>query len=378
MVVDCGYCLSDPHFGRDSGAGSIRISPFEGRQMNRSRQEQKYADPEAGEKFEQLFIRLRLNPERVSGLSQDEKQAILNQHLWKRQSIAESKIVPWVERVAALGSAKVLEIGCGTGSTTAAFAGRSSHVTAVDIDASSIEVAELRLRAFGLDNVTLQLTNGSDLEAGSGLPGNAAAYDVALLYAVLEHQTLEERKATLRNVWQALRPGGVLVVCETPNRLAWFDYHTSMLPFYHSLPMEYKIKWALQSPKHLYRNEISRKLGGSRADVELAVARSGTGVSFHEFEEAIGPDFSETIVCDGFEREIASVYPLRLEDIMLAEYFVKKPIGKSIAFARQPLNLVSRKPDGSPIIKPQHTEEEILWLSRRYEIGDCLVEYLRG
>ena len=62
--------------------------------------------------------------------------------------------------------------------------------------------------------------------------------DLVLLYALLEHQTLDERIETLRLAERIVRPGGAIVVTETPNRLTYVDRHTSQLPFFHLLPIE--------------------------------------------------------------------------------------------------------------------------------------------
>ena len=62
-------------------------------------------------------------------------------------------LVPWVQRVRPLEAASVLEIGCGTGSSTAAFATMASRHTCIEILESSIEAARRRCELLGIDNV---------------------------------------------------------------------------------------------------------------------------------------------------------------------------------------------------------------------------------
>ena len=57
-----------------------------------------------------------------------------------------------------------------------------------------------------------------------------------MLSAVFEHVLPEERDPVLDMLWSVLRPGGVMVVDQTPHR--WFpqESHTTALPFLNYLP----------------------------------------------------------------------------------------------------------------------------------------------
>ena len=59
-----------------------------------------------------------------------------------------------------------------------------------------------------------------------------------LLIALLEHLTPVERINVLRATWSLLRPGGILVVYETPNRLTMRDWHTMEAELLDWLPDE--------------------------------------------------------------------------------------------------------------------------------------------
>lgn len=80
--------------------------------------------------------------------------------------------------------------------------------------------------------------------------------DVFLLYAVLEHLTVSERLAVMRLARELVKPGGAIVVCETPNRLIYFDHHTAQMPFFHLLPDELALACYQRSEREDFRAAI--------------------------------------------------------------------------------------------------------------------------
>jgi SAM-dependent methyltransferase len=97
----------------------------------------------------------------------------------------------------------VLEIGCGTGTTTARLAdavGPSGHVTAVDVARPMLDVAQVRLAAQ--HNVTLT-------EADAAVTKFEGNFD--LLTSRFGIMFFQNPVAAFRNLHQALRPGGRLV-----------------------------------------------------------------------------------------------------------------------------------------------------------------------
>ena len=162
----------------------------------------------------------------------------LDRHSFQRHDAAVTYLVPWVNQVRPLAGSSIVEIGCGTGSSTAAFAAFAEIVHGYDISPSSIAAAEVRLEAHGLaDRVSLVMSPPDQLLATIEAQHASAPVDVVLLYALLEHQTIDERIETLRLARRILKPGGAIVVIETPNRLTYFDRHTSQMPFFHMLPV---------------------------------------------------------------------------------------------------------------------------------------------
>lgn len=69
----------------------------------------------------------------------------------------------------------------------------------------------------------------------TALPFADGEFDCVLCNAVLEHVP-QPRDAHVREMWRLVRPGGVLIVNETPNKYLPWDYHTTKLPIINWLP----------------------------------------------------------------------------------------------------------------------------------------------
>ncbi|HXV14382.1 MAG TPA: methyltransferase domain-containing protein [Candidatus Krumholzibacteria bacterium] len=104
------------------------------------------------------------------------------------------------------GEEAMLEIGCGVGRMTKYFAGRFRHVTALDVSPEMIRQAQENLA--GIDNVRLDVGNGSDLTAYPD-----ASFDFVFSYIVFQH--IPDPRVTLtylREAGRVLRPGGACYV----------------------------------------------------------------------------------------------------------------------------------------------------------------------
>lgn len=204
----------------------------------------------------------------------------LNAHLHQRLESDRSLIVPWLDNAAPLRGMRILEIGCGTGSSTVALAEQGARITAIDIDDGALSVAMERTAAYGVQAEFRRL-NAEEISGAF----EAHAFDAIIFFACLEHMTITERLTSLRQAWEMLPAGGVLVVVETPNRLWYFDDHTSLLPFFHWLPDELAFQYSRFSGRENFR-ELYRENNQATHEHFL---RRGSGVSFHEFELALGP-----------------------------------------------------------------------------------------
>ncbi len=215
-----------------------------------------------------------------SNYSKEMYEHDLQAHLYKRLERDRVVIVPFLNNVRSLDGSRILEIGCGTGSSTVALTEQGAKVTGIDIDEGALNVAKDRADAYGI-SAELLVLNSIDIADAFG----ANAFDFIIFFACLEHMTITERLLSLKDAWDALPNSGLLVIIETPNRLWYLDNHTSRLPFFHWLPNELAFKYSSFSPRENFR-ELYKDYD---ADSKEHFLRRGRGVSFHELDLAIGP-----------------------------------------------------------------------------------------
>lgn len=260
-------------------------------------------------------------------------------------------MIPWIETSFPLAEANVIEIGCGGGAATMAMAHRCAWVDAFDIDAASLSLAAARSKEHGLTNVGFHALDPDWAKAGRGddfVSARSRQYDVVLLPAVLEHMTIEERLQSLDALWRVLRPDGAMIVYDTPNRLYPYDVHSFRLPFFDWIPEEIAIRYAAQSS----RLELPQMLDAAQ-DKSLALHRIGRGVSYHEFDLAIGLGAFE-VLNDGYSallthRKRNTVYE-GLLSCALQEFAPHVPLG----FGKTFLDLVLRKKWNKAVITSRH------------------------
>lgn len=215
-----------------------------------------------------------------SFLKTEHGQEDLAQHLYKRLEMDRRLVAPWLNSAKPLKGANILEIGCGTGSSTISLAEQGANVTAIDIVEKSLAVAKERCRIYGLD-VEFHQTNATEVD---NIFKNRH-FNFIIFYASLEHMTLNERLSAMRSTWEMLLPGDLWCVIEAPNRLWYYDSHTSLLPFYHWLPDDLAFRYAQFSPRKGF-NQMFKEL---TPEAQLSFLRLGRSISFHEFELAMKP-----------------------------------------------------------------------------------------
>uniref|UniRef100_UPI0040560AB1 methyltransferase n=1 Tax=Candidatus Electronema sp. TaxID=2698783 RepID=UPI0040560AB1 len=269
-------------------------------------------------------------------------------NVFRRYNNSLTHVVPWVARQIDLRGKTLVEIGSGTGSSTAAFAHFVEKIDGYDIDAQALAGARARLEVMGLRNAALHLVAAEELMAALRRNHAEEGADIVLLFAVLEHQTIGERHETLKLCWELLKPGGLLVVTETPNLLHYGDLHTSQMPFLHLLPSELYARYADRSPREGFGKGFANFAALSVEELDTAIMRWGRGVSFHDFELAIGKEHGKYLVASGFEPEMLSWFDVTLDEELLRHYFLFAHVDAPLAFSRVVLNLIYKKHDGPP------------------------------
>lgn len=202
--------------------------------------------------------------------SSEAYKADIAAHLHERLENDRKIVVPWINDACSLKNKHILEIGCGTGSSTVALAEQGAKVIGVDIDQGALLVAKQRAEIYEI-NAEFKEMNAQEVR----IHFQSERFDMIIFFACLEHMTIDERVSSLKDAWKMLPSGGLLVITETPNRLWYFDSHTSRLPFFNWLPNELAFLYSRFSPrenfKELYREYDEKKWSISQEEEEGSV-----------------------------------------------------------------------------------------------------------
>jgi ubiquinone/menaquinone biosynthesis C-methylase UbiE len=111
---------------------------------------------------------------------------------------------------------EVLEIGCGTGSTALIHAPYVKQIRAIDFSAQMIAIAQEKAAHQNITNVTFEQASIDDLN----IPPQTL--DMVLGLSILH--LLEDKEATIAQVYQMLKPGGLFVTSTTclGDSMSWF------------------------------------------------------------------------------------------------------------------------------------------------------------
>lgn len=202
-----------------------------------------------------------------------------------------------------LASKRVLDVGCGTGASTAVLAMHSGKVVAFDIDEKSTRVCQRRLDEHGVsDRVDVVCAPTlEDVAKGVG------RFDLILLNAVIEHVPLSktgQRQRLLRTLYDMLDREGYLYINETPNRLWPIDHHTTGL---------WWIPWSRPGSRWAYDRAVraGRHLDnpGTHSDGPLGLEERGAwGATFFEIRRYLsGRSYRVMNSCPGYDRHLSYV-----------------------------------------------------------------------
>jgi len=235
----------------------------------------------------------------------DKREEIGNPVFKNRFEQAFRFVLPYLKENVPLSELNCLEVGCGEGAKACALSPYFASYTAFDIDSESIRKARSRAQLLGVDQHIEFLT----LEASRlGELIRSGKYDFIMLYAIVEHLTIEERLYTLKTLWSELPEHGYLYVGEAPNRISPIDYHSSRLPYFQNLPVELARQFYVKSHHKSWIDRVENE-----ESLELGLYRNGQAVSFHDFEISIASskDLRRHLVADNFDVRMLNMNPLR-------------------------------------------------------------------
>ena len=114
---------------------------------------------------------------------------------------------------------------------------------------------------------------------------------------------------------------GAIVVCETPNRLIYFDHHTAPDAVLPSPARRAGAEYYPQlEPQRTSADAIELEAAerGPEAALE-AIVRWGRGVSFHEFELVFG-DLGRHVIASNYDPVLFAERPVQPEEAILSRY----------------------------------------------------------
>ena len=98
---------------------------------------------------------------------------------------------------------KVLEIGCGTGTTAIIHAPYVKHIHAIDISSKMIEIAQNKADAKSIGNISFEQLKIGELDVQD------QTLDVVLGFSILH--LLENKEEVIAKVYKMLKSGGIFV-----------------------------------------------------------------------------------------------------------------------------------------------------------------------
>ncbi len=135
-------------------------------------------------------VALRGNPSFVWRAGQERRLRLVRQHV-------------------TLEGQRILDVGCGVGMYTSAFARYSEHVFGIEIEFERACAAHLHIPRIAQS-------------VGESLPFGDDAFDVVFSHEVLEH--VADDRLSAAEMVRVTRPGGHVVIF-VPNRLYFFETH---------------------------------------------------------------------------------------------------------------------------------------------------------
>lgn len=157
---------------------------------------------------------------------------------------------------------RVLEFGCNVGATSIVLAHYGAEVTALDVDADSVELAKVNAQRYGvLDRIDFHT-----VPAGEPAPFADASFDVVTCNSVLEYVDPELLPRAQQELDRVLRPGGLLVVFGTSNRLWPIESHSGRW-LVNYVPRGFDRWFSHPLPRGVWPGTLRHGFGGGYDDV---------------------------------------------------------------------------------------------------------------
>lgn len=118
-------------------------------------------------------------------------------------------------------SMRVLELGCGTGSTALLHAPRVASILATDVSSKMLAIAQQKAAQAQVQNIEFRCAAVEDLL----LP--PASFEVVMAHSLLH--LLEDKEAVLAKAYDTLTPGGYLIT-STPCLADWLNWFRYIAP----------------------------------------------------------------------------------------------------------------------------------------------------
>lgn len=293
--------------------------------------------PGTDELIRQKFLEI-YKPFRDQGMNSFDLARIASALFYYRPLLAEI-LHPAKNKVA-------VEIGSGWGLKALAWADLFASYVCIEIDRHEAETSERYFRERRMNNARAVTGNAESVLQHPPKYG-IEQVDVLILYAVLEHLTLPERKSILQLAQEVYLAGGAVLIAESPNRLSPYDAHSFQLPFVEWLPVELLSEYVHKSPREDLKEQLSQASPESRYET---LYRLGRGISFHEFEcfwDRL-PLENARIANDGYSPELLNLEPYRREEWQLLTFFAENGVDVHRLFSRYWIEGIFSAQGGAP------------------------------
>jgi len=169
--------------------------------------------------------------------------------------VTQGQLLPWLLQGADLGE-HVLELGAGRGPATLELGRLSPRVTSLEYDAQSASALEKHTR-----HLQVRVIQGD----ASSLPFSSGSFSSAIAILMLHHlKSRELQDHALAEIFRVLRPGGVFLGAEIPDRWTHRIGHIAST----FVPMEPRSAIARLTAAGFSHVSVSSRSGGFRMQAQ--------------------------------------------------------------------------------------------------------------